>query len=183
MLKKIGIGFAVLLFAFLAFVSSRPGHFNYERSGVIKAPAEKIFPYLVDFRKGSEWNPYEKMDPAMKKTYSGTGGEIGSSLVFVGNSDVGSGRLELMKVEINKSAEIKLTMTEPMKGENHIIYTLTPEPDGTRFSWSMSGDGGFVMKLMSVFIDCEKMIAGQFTEGIANLKTIVESQQATAVTE
>ncbi len=68
-------------------------------------------------------------------------------------------------------------MIKPFRGENLIQYKLTPEGSGTRFSWTMSGDGGFMGKLMTVIIDCEKMIAGQFTEGINNLKAVVEAQK------
>ncbi len=89
---------------------------------------------------------------------------------------VGAGSLELLKVETNKSAEIRLHMTRPMTADNLIVYTLTPEAEGTRFTWSMSGDGGFLGKLVSVFIDCEKMVAGQFEQGISNLKNLVESK-------
>jgi hypothetical protein len=60
-----------------------------------------------------------------------------------------------------------------------IQYSLTPEASGgTRFTWAMSGDGGFMGKLISVIIDCEKMIGGQFEQGIQNLKTVIESKKA-----
>ncbi|WP_374000814.1 hypothetical protein [Bdellovibrio bacteriovorus] len=38
----------------------------------------------------------------------------------------------------------------------------------------MSGDGGFVGKLVTFFVDCEKLITDQFKQGIQNLKDIVE---------
>jgi uncharacterized protein YndB with AHSA1/START domain len=176
MLMKIAGGIVLALIVFVGYVSTRPGHFHYERSGVINAPAERIYPYLVDFQKGNEWSPYEKMDPNMKKTYSGTGGVPGAVMTFEGNSNVGTGSLELLKTEMNKSVEIRLRMTKPMPADNLIVYTLTPEGDGTRFTWSLSGDGGFLGKLMSVLIDCEKMIGGQLDQGIANLKTLVETK-------
>ena len=95
---------------------------------------------------------------------------------FEGNSDAGSGKLEMLSIAPNQLVDIKLTMTKPIFAENLIQYKLTPEGQGTRFTWSMSGDGGFMTKLMTVFIDCEKMVGDQFNAGIANLKTIVEAQ-------
>jgi len=175
MFKKISLGFLTVVVLFLGYVSTRNGKFNYERSGVINAPAEKIFPYLVDFRKGSLWSPYEKVDPNMKHNFIGPDAQVGSVMEFEGNNDAGSGKLELLKITPNESVEIKLTMTKPVHGENIIVYKLTPEGTGTRFSWAMSGDGGFLAKLMGVFIDCEKMIGGQFETGISNLKTVVEN--------
>jgi hypothetical protein len=40
----------------------------------------------------------------------------------------------------------------------------------------MDGENGFLGKLMTTVIDCDKMIGGQFEEGIANLKKVVESK-------
>lgn len=177
MILKIVAGVVAVLLIFLGYVATRNGQFRYERSGVIQAPAEKIFPYISDLKKGELWSPYEKVDPKMKKTFKGLDAQPGSIMEFEGNSDVGAGNLEILKIVPNDSVEIRLTMTKPFYGQNLIQYKLTPEGSGTRFSWTMSGDGGFMGKLMSVLIDCEKMIAGQFESGIANLKAVVESQK------
>lgn len=178
MIKKIGAGILILVLAFLGSVASRDGNFRYERSGVINAPAEKIFPYLSSFKLGSEWSPYEKADPDMKKNVIGPDGQVGSVMEFEGaNGNSGSGKLEFLKIVPNESVDLKLTMTKPFYGENLIEYKLTPEEGGTRFSWILSGKGGFVSKLMTVVMDCEKMMGDQFNGGIGNLKAIVEAQK------
>ncbi len=176
MLKKIVIGAVVALVGFLAYVQTRPSTFRYERSGVIAASPEKIFPYISQLKLGSEWSPYEKKDLNMKKTLSGPAEGAGQVMDFYGNQEVGAGRLEVLKVVSNERVEIKLMMTEPVVAENLIEYTLTPEGDGTRFTWALSGDGGFLTQLISVFIDCEKMVAGDFEKGIASLKAVIEAK-------
>jgi uncharacterized protein YndB with AHSA1/START domain len=173
MLKAFAALVAVVV-VFLGYVSTRKGEYRYERSGLIAAPAEKIYPYLSDLKKGALWNPYDQKDPGMKRSYGGSDGQVGSFVEFSGNQEVGSGRLELMSLAPNQKVEIRLTMTSPMKADNRVIYTLTPEGKGTRFSWAMEGDGGFMSKLVTLFIDCEKMVAGDFEKGIANLKAVVE---------
>ena len=175
--KRIAIVVVVILVVFIGFVMSRPSHFNYERSGVINAPAEKIFPYISNFKLGGEWSPYEKVDPNMKKVYSGTDGQVGSVMEFDGNKEAGSGKLEILNIVPNQSVEIKLTMTKPFFAENIVHYKLSPEGEGTRFTWSMSGENGFLGKLIGVLIDCEKMVADQFVVGINNLKALVEAQK------
>ena len=172
---KILIILLSLLVAFLGYVSTRKSEFRYVRSGLIHAPAEKIFPYLSSFEKGGEWNPYDRRDPNTKRTFKGTEGAVGSIMEFDGNRDAGAGSLEVMKVVPNQRVEIKLIMTRPIPAENLIVYALTPEGDQTRFSWEMSGDGGFVGKLIGVFMDCEKMLTADFDAGIQNLKSRVES--------
>jgi hypothetical protein len=177
MIKKSLFGILIVLTLFLGFVSTRDGKFRYEKSGVIQASADKIFPYISNFKMGGLWSPYEKIDPNMKKTFKGPDAQVGSIMEFEGNSDAGSGSLEILKIVPNELVEIKLTMTKPFSAENIIQYQLASEGSGTRFTWSMSGDGGFMGKLISVFINCEKMVTAQFSTGIANLKTVVEAQK------
>ena len=177
MLKKIGLGVLAVLILFLGYVSTRDGKFRYERSGVINATPEQIYPYISNLKNGEKWSPYEKVDPNMKKSFTGEDGQVGSVMEFEGNSDVGSGKLEILSLVPNQAVELKLTMIKPFYGENLIQYRLTPEASGTKFTWAMSGDGGFMGKLMTVLIDCEKMIGDQFNQGIASLKTVVESNK------
>lgn len=177
MILKIVLGIVIALGLFLGYVATRDGKFIYERSGVISAPAEKIFPYLSQFKLGGQWSPYEK-DIEMPKTYGGTEGAVGSWMQF-GPSKSGSGRLEILEIAKNEMVKLRLHMTAPFEVDNVVIYRLVPESKGTRFTWTMEGDGGFMGKLMTTLIDCEKMVGGQFTEGINNLKTLVELQGVT----
>lgn len=177
MILKISLSLLILLAIFLGYVSTRKGEFYYERHGLINAPADKIFPYISNFRLGGEWSPYEKIDPNMKKNFIGPDAQVGSVMEFDGNREAGSGKLEILKIVPNESVDIKLTMTKPFYAENLVVYKLTPEGAATRFSWSMSGNGGFMGKLITVLIDCEKMVAGQFGIGIENLKNLIETQK------
>lgn len=174
MVKKILIGVVVLVLAFLGYVISRPSRFMYSRSGVYQAKPEKIFPYLASFKKGNEWSPYMRVDPNMKVTYGGNDGEVGSTLDFDGNMEVGTGRLEITRIVPNELVEMKLTMIKPIAGESMIHYALEDDNGATKFTWSMEGESGFFGKLMSVLIDCEKMMTEQYDKGIANLRPLVE---------
>jgi hypothetical protein len=176
MFRKVILAIGAVLVIFLGWVSTRESKFHYERSGLIEASASKIFPYISNFKRGAEWSPYEKLDPNLKRTFSGTDGTVGSVLEFEGNVNAGSGKLEILKLIPDQLVDIKLTMTKPMYGENLVQYRLTPEGSGTRFTWSMSGDAGFMGKLFGVFIDCEKMVGDQFNQGIANLRQLVETK-------
>ncbi len=174
---KILLSIAAVLVLFLGYVSTRNGEFHYEHSGVINAPADKIYPYLSNFKLGSQWNPFARKDPNMKSVFKGEDGKVGSVMEFEGNSEAGAGSLEMLKMVPNELVEIKLLMLKPFKAENLIRYRLAPEGTGTKFTWEMSGNGGFMGKLIGVFINCEKMLEPDFTKGIADLKTTVESQK------
>ena len=174
MLLKVGLGVALVLVAFFIYVATRPNVFRYERSGVINASPDKIYPYISELHRGNLWSPYAQKDPNMKSTFSPNDGQVGAKMEFEGGKDVGAGIIEILKLEPSRYAQLKLAMTKPFKADNIVEYTLTPEGIGTRFTWTMSGESGFLGKLIGVLIDCDKMIAGDFEVGIANLKKIVE---------
>ncbi len=71
MFKKIALVVVVLVVALLAYAATRPDTLHVERAASIMAPPEKIFPLISDFHSWTSWSPYEKRDPAMKRTYSG----------------------------------------------------------------------------------------------------------------
>ena len=95
MLKIIAIAVVVLVAAVLVFAATRPDTFRVERTATIKAPPEKIFPLITDLHRWDSWSPWEKMDPAMKRTYSGAASGKGAVYAWEGNSKVGEGRMEI----------------------------------------------------------------------------------------
>ena len=62
---------AVAIAIVLILAAARPDTFHVERAMAIAAPPERIFPLISDFRNWRSWSPYEKLDPAMKRTLSG----------------------------------------------------------------------------------------------------------------
>ena len=52
MLLKISAALGVLILLFLAYVSTREGKFRYERSGLIAATPEDIYPYISNLKMG-----------------------------------------------------------------------------------------------------------------------------------
>lgn len=177
MVSTIALSALGILTLFLIYIITREGKFNYERSGLINASADKIYPYLSNLRLGEKWNPYNQRDPEIKLNFTGADGTIGSKMDFAGNMEAGSGSVEIIKLIPDQSVEIHLIMTKPLAADNMISYTLTPEGNATKFTWRMYGDGGFMGKLMNVIIDCEKMMFKDFDQGIQNLKSVVESQK------
>lgn len=78
MIESVIIAVVVLIVALFIYAATRPDTFRVERSTLIHAPAEKIFPLINDFRKWEHWSPWEKVDPAVKRTYSGAASEEGA---------------------------------------------------------------------------------------------------------
>ena len=82
MIKAIAIIVAVLLAGILIFAATRPDTFRVQRSTSIKAPPEKIFPLINDLQRWGAWSPYEKRDPAMKRTFGATTAGKGAECPF-----------------------------------------------------------------------------------------------------
>jgi hypothetical protein len=85
----------VLVAALLAYAATKPDTFHVQRSANIKAPPEKIFALIEDLHSWSGWSSWKKMDPAMKRTYSGSANGKGAVYAWEGNNKVGEGRMKL----------------------------------------------------------------------------------------
>jgi hypothetical protein len=173
MLMKIGIGLLALVAGLLLFATTRPDTFSVERRIVIQAPPEKIQPLLADFHRWAEWSPWEKLDPAMNRTFGGPAAGVGASYSWKGNKDVGSGAMEVKAVAPDK-VTIKLDFIEPFEGHNTTDFLLAPRGAGTEVRWVMFGPSPFISKLMGVFVSMDTMIGKDFEKGLTQLKAAAE---------
>src|SRR5688572_21946770 len=104
--KKTLSGLALLIFVCAIIVATRRGGGQVTRSGKIAAPPAVVFAQVNDFDKWEAWSPWAKIDPAMKKTIEGPAG-VGASYHWVGNSDVGEGRMTITESQTNDFVRIK----------------------------------------------------------------------------
>ena len=61
-----------------------------------------------------------------------------------------------------------------MKAHNAVEFTLAPNGKTTTVTWAMSGRQPFLAKLMTIFVDCDKMVSSQFERGLGKPKAIAE---------
>jgi uncharacterized protein YndB with AHSA1/START domain len=174
LVKGVALGLAIAVAAVLIFAATRPDTLHVERSVTIKAPADKIFPLISDFHGWGSWSPYEKRDPAMKRTYSGAPSGKGAVYEWAGNSDVGSGRMEITDVSAPSRIVIKLDFITPFEGHNVAEFTMQPSGDATTVTWLMRGPNQYLGKLIGVFLNMDTMIGTDFETGLANLKAQAE---------
>ncbi len=147
--------------------------FRIARSTTVAASPDRIAPHIQDFRAWERWSPYEKLDPQMKKTFSGAERGAGASYAWEGNSKAGAGSMTIIDATPQK-VSIALHFTKPMRSENTAEFALEPDGAGTRVTWTMIGPMNLMMKVMSVFMNMDKMIGRAFEEGLGNLKDLVE---------
>jgi uncharacterized protein YndB with AHSA1/START domain len=174
MLKIIGIPFAVLIAGVVIFAAMKPDTFEVRRTASIAAPPDKIFPLINEFDRWSAWSPWEKKDPAMKRTRSGTDSGKGAVYAWDGNGDVGKGRMEITDVAPPSKVTIKLDFEKPLEAHNVVDFMLSPKGDTTDVTWTMRGPAPFFSKVMQVFVDMDNMVGRDFEAGLANLKALAE---------
>jgi hypothetical protein len=177
MLRGILIVIVAAVAVFLIVVARQPDSFRIARETVIKAPPEKIAPFIDDFHKWTAWSPYENRDPNLQRTYSGADHGKGARYGWVGNKDVGEGRMEILDESASKIA-IDLEFLKPFAAHNLAEFTFDPGTDGTKVTWAMSGPQPFVAKAMHMFFDMDQMVGKDFADGLAKLKTVVEAEPA-----
>ena len=175
MLTKILIAIAVVLVVFVVIVVTRPSDFRVSRSATISAAPPVIFEQVNDLHKWEVWSPFVKMDPTMKLTYEGPQAGEGASQTWIGNNQVGEGRMTIVESRPNESIRFKLEFVRPFEGNSSAEFTFKPEGNQTVVTWSMYGKNNFIGKAMSLFMDCDKMCGGEFEKGLASLKAIAET--------
>lgn len=177
MVKKILIGVGVILLlvgAFVGYASTKPDVFIVERSLVINAPAEKIFPHINNLHSWQAWSPYEEKDPKMKRSFSGAEVGKGSKYAWDGNDDVGAGNMEIVESEAPNKVNMRLEFIKPFKGVNDVEFALTPQGEGTNVRWKMSGPNPLMCKVMQTIMDLDKMCGDDFKKGLTKLKALTE---------
>jgi len=168
----------VVIAGILIYATTLPDTFRVQRSASIKAPPDKIFALVNDLRGWSAWSPYEKKDPAMKRTFSGAPSGKGAIYEWDGDSNVGKGRMEITDATPPRKIVIKLDFIKPFEGHNTAEFTMEPKGDNTVVTWAMYGACPYVAKVMRVvmspFMNMDDMIGNDFAAGLASLKATVE---------
>jgi hypothetical protein len=173
MIKTIAIVIVVALAATLGYAATRPDTFRVQRTISIKAPPEKILAQVNNFHDWSNWSPYEKMDPAMKRTFSGAASGPGAVYAWSGNGDAGAGRMEIKEASPSKTV-IKLDFSKPFEASNVAEFSVDTQGDSSNVTWAMYGPAPYVSKVMGLFFNMDSMIGKDFEAGLANLTAVAE---------
>ncbi len=162
------------LAALLVYAATRPDAFRIERNIVIQAPPDKVFALIDNFRQWPLWSPWEGLDPALKRQYEGPDAGRGTIYSWEGNNQVGSGRMEILESTPSTLVRIKLDFFKPFEAHNTAEFTLEAQGSTTRVVWAMFGPNPYMAKLMQLFFSMERMVGGQFEQGLAQMKAAAE---------
>lgn len=177
MWKIILIAAAVVVVLFVVIVASRPSDFRVTRTAHMAAPIDVVFENVNDLHKWDAWSPWAKVDPNAKSTFSGPVSGPGASMAWSGNNKVGEGSMTIADSRPNESIRMNLEFIRPFKANNVAEFTFKTDSDQTVVTWSMSGKNNFVGKAIGLFMNCDKMVGGEFEKGLASLDSVTQQQQ------
>ena len=168
---------AALFAGVLLYAHSRPDYAQVARSLRIAAAPQKIFPFLDDLHLHGAWSPFEQLDPAMTRTFSGAARGVGAVYQWDGNNKIGAGRMEIIDSAPAKRVIVELDFLRPIKANSIAEFSLQRVEGGTEVRWEMDGPRPFVVKLIGLFFDLDAMNGRAFEQGLAALKALAEGPQ------
>ena len=179
MILKLFLTLFAVVIAFVIFVSMQPDDFKVARSVRINASPETVFSFLDDLRKFQEFSPWAKIDPAARIVFEGPERGVGAiSAWSSADNKVGEGRMTVIESIPNQKVAYRLDFIKPFNATNAAEFALVPSAGAIQVTWSMSGSRNFLFKAVGVFIDCDKMVGGDFEKGLQSLKSLAERQPA-----
>src|SRR5689334_20650360 len=180
--KKVALGilgaFMAAILVVFALAAGKPDTIHIERSLVMKGTPAQVFPYANDFTKFTTWIPWTELDPNQKTEFSSPPTGPGAWYTWSGNKDVGSGRMELISASPDAVVH-QLNFIEPFESQAKATLSMKPVGgDKVEVTWAFDQDANYGSKVMSVFMDMDKMLGPDFEKGLGNLQKLVEADAA-----
>jgi uncharacterized protein YndB with AHSA1/START domain len=169
---------AAMMSAFAIVVALQPSDFRVTRTATISAPPAVVFDQVNELHKWEAWSPWAKRDPNVKNTFEGPSAGTGAMFGWAGNSEVGEGRMTIIESRPDEIIRLKLEFIKPFEDTSTAEFKFEPKDGRTMVTWSMYGENDFISKAFGLFMDMDKMIGGDFEQGLAQIKEIAETPAA-----
>ena len=143
---------------------------------IIEKPKNDVFNYIKLLKNQDNFSKWAKMDPSMKKTFSGTDGTVGFLSEWKSkNKNVGQGEQEIVGIIDGERIDYQLRFLKPFKSVSPaFISTQSLSNNKTRVAWVFRGKMKWPMNLLLPVINMEKTLARDLSIGLKNLKIILE---------
>lgn len=165
----------VLLIAFLVYIALQSPEFKISRSATMSAPPARVFAHVNDFHLWEDWSPWAKLDPNAKANFAGPSEGEGAQFSWAGNKKVGEGAMTILESRPHKVIRIRLEFIKPYPATNQAEFTFSPEGEGTRVTWTMTGTNNFIARVFCTVMRMDRMVGRDFEKGLASMKAIVEA--------
>lgn len=158
-----------------AYAYKQPADYMIARQLDIRATSEVLFPYINSAKKSNEWMPWIDSDSKIQMTFTGPDEGVGSTASWRSEGRMGQGKSEIVESVPNQITRIKITYLKPMEMSQISEMSLKPNEAGlTTVRWAVKGQNNLMGRVMAVFMDIDKMVGGQFENGLQKLKLLAE---------
>jgi len=178
MIEKILIGGTLAVVGALVVVALQPSDYRVTRTATIDAPPAAVFARVNDLRQFQTWNPFARMDPNAKNTFEGAPAGVGAAMAWSGNKNIGEGRMAIVESRADELVRMRLDFMRPFASTAFAEFTFVPEGGRTAVTWSMTGRNNFMAKAIHLVVHMDRMLGGQFEQGLAALKSQAEAKRA-----
>ena len=148
-----------------------------EKSVSINASPDKVWQHTNSLKTMDQWSPWNKLDPNMKKNWTGTTGKVGEKNCWGGNENAGKGCQEVVKVDhTNKRIDTKIVFLTPFESVNFAHVQVIPEGNGSKATWSFGSEIPYPWTITKLMYDLEELMGEDYQEGLNTLKKLSENQ-------
>ena len=152
-----------------------PPSAEVERSIVIDAPPDEIFPQLNSMRAFNTWSPWGG-DADTRYEFSGPEQGAGSRMTWQSDSaQAGFGAQEIVASVPARQIEMRLEFGE--KGGGTATFLLEPQGGSTLLRWRFRTEFGWDLFDRYVGLMLDNLIGTSYEKGLRALKTRIEQAQ------
>jgi hypothetical protein len=157
-----------------------PQAISVERSIVIDAPADQIYPLISSFKEGwVAWSPFGKAeDPEMQIRYTGPLAGAGAGQVW-DSPKQGDGHMEIVRADKERGVEYELAVMHDRFRMNGSLL-CAPAGKGTRVTWRDDIQYGFSPYYRYMGVAVKRPLAAAFEHGLGQLKRVAEARATAA---
>jgi hypothetical protein len=149
------------------------GSYTVTRSVDVAADPAACHALVDDFHEWTKWSPWEDVDPDLQRTYSGPDRGVGARYAWSGNRKAGRGSMEIVG-STPERIDVALVFEKPWKAENPVAFDFQPTGDGTRVTWTMSGENSGLSAVFAKVVNMDKLLGRDFDKGLSRLKGVAE---------
>lgn len=148
--------------------------FEVVRAATIAADPARVHALVNDFHEWPQWSPWEDIDPAMERSYTGAERGVGAHYAWSGNRKAGEGTMEITSSSPEEIC-VALEFRKPFKADNQVTFTILQQDGGTVATWRMSGNTIGVAAVFAKVVPMDKLLGKDFERGLARLRAAAEA--------
>jgi hypothetical protein len=176
--KKILFGLLAIIAFSLLIALFLPKKYAVEREIIIDSPKDSVFTYVKHLKNQDDFSVWAKIDPAMKKKFTGTDGTVGAISAWESqDKNVGIGEQEITKITEGERIDFELRFKVPFEStDNAFMITKSLSSNQTKVIWGFNGAMPYPMNLMLPIMDMDEMLGKDLETGLKNLKFNLENK-------